>query len=129
MKYFIECPECGVAYVIERESVPVTCSKCGYASPKITLENTKARQRAREAMLRMDEMKPQLLEARRAYMELMAKYEAECQIVRAYARRGIVTPEEKDRYMIGKSESLKRTTLTECMKEHWRREKKRNEPS
>lgn len=72
----------------------------------------------------MDEMKPQILEARKAYMELMARYEVECQIVRAYARRGVVTPEEKDRYMIRKSESLKRTTLTKCMEEYWRREEK-----
>ena len=124
MKYFIECSSCGGASVIEQNRVPVVCTLCGASAPKITLENTKARQRAREAMLRMDEMKPRILEARKAYMELMARYEVECQIVRAYARRGIVTPEEKDRYMISKSESLKRTTLTKCMEEYWRREEK-----
>lgn len=124
MKYFIECPACGKASVIEQDSVPAACGLCGASAPKITLENTKARRRAREAMTRLDEMKPQILEARKAYMELMARYEAECQIVRAYARRGVVTPEEKDRYMIRKSESLKRTTLTKCMEEYWRREEK-----
>ena len=124
MKYFIECSDCGKCYEIEQNSVPRCCSSCGSSSAKVTLENTKARRRAKEAMDKMDELKPRILAARKAYMDLMMEYEVECQIVRAYARRGIVTPEEKDKYMIRNSEALKRVTLTKCMEEYWSREEK-----
>ena len=116
MRYFIECPACGKASVIEQDRVPTTCGLCGSTAPKITLENTKARRRAREAMVKLDELKPRVMAARQAYMDLLMEYEVECQIIRAYSRRGIVTPEEKDRYMFRKSESLSRMTLAENMK-------------
>lgn len=119
MKYFVECPNCGGCYETEGDRVPSSCDKCGHDTPKVTLHNTKTRLRALAAMRKMDELKPRILEARKAYMELMAEYELECQIIRGYSRRGIVTPEEKDRYMIRKSEALRRVTLEECMKEYW----------
>lgn len=125
MKYFIECSGCGAAYEVKGDSVPRICDKCGMESPRVTLENTKTRLRAIAAMQKMDGLKPRLLEARKAYMELMAEYELECQIIRGYSRRGIVTPEEKDRYMIRKCESLRRATLENSMKAHWKTSKKR----
>lgn len=121
MKYFIECSGCGRAYEVTGDSVPKVCAKCGMESPRVTLENTKTRLRAITAMQKMDALKPRLLEARKAYMDLMAEYELECQIIRGYSRRGIVTPEEKDRYMIRKCESLRRETLEEHLHEHWRK--------
>lgn len=121
MKYFVECPDCGRCYEQVQNSVPCTCMNCGSGSVKVTLENTKTRRRAIAAMQKMDELKPRIYEARKAYMDLVAEYEIECNIIRKYSSRGIVTPEEKDRYMFRKNESLKRETLTNHLKDHWRK--------
>lgn len=129
MKYFVECPHCGRCYETDGDRVPDSCVTCDSSPIKVTLKNTKTRLRAMEAMRKLDDLKPKILAARQAYMDLMAEYEVECQIIRAYSRRGIVTPEEKDRYMIRKSESLKRVTLTQRMGDYWKeRKESNNEP-
>jgi hypothetical protein len=81
------------------------------------MEKSKVRIRAEEAMRKMDALRPCLAIARKAYIDLMCEYERECQIVRSYARRGIVSPEEKERYMIRNVPELAKVSLTEAMKE------------
>lgn len=118
MKYTIDCPKCGQKYEVEMDFVPGFCMKCGSGEAVVELVKTKSRLRAEEAMLKLDDLKPQLTKAREAYMELMMVYEQENQIVRAYARRGIVTEEEKQRYAITGSYDIAKTSVQTMLKEY-----------
>lgn len=118
MKYSIDCPKCGQKYEVEMDFIPSFCMKCGFDMPSVVLRKTKARVRAEEAMCRMDYLKPCLTEAREKYMDLMMLYEAENQIIRQYARRGVVTEEEKQKYAITGDYDIAKTSVQTLLKEY-----------
>ena len=60
----------------------------------------RARLRAEEAMRRMDVLRPQIEFYREELQRLRVLYEQESQLIRGYARRGIVTEEERDSYRL-----------------------------
>ena len=124
MKYIINCPHCGEKYEVELDFAPGFCVKCGFDMPKVEVAKTKPRLRAEEAMRKMDELIPRLAEARRVYMELQADFEIENQIVRSYARRGIVTEEERQKYAIWGNKNIQKTSVEEILKE---RRKQKND--
>ena len=78
----------------------------------------KTKQRVKLAKSRMDALKPQIEAARDKYMELMVLYEDECQLLRSYARRGVISQEEVVPYLFRKNKDNHRTSLNTLLKEY-----------
>lgn len=78
----------------------------------------KTKQRVALAKSRMDELKPKIEAARNKYMELMVLYEDECQLLRSYARRGVISQEEVDPYLFRKNKDNHRKSLNTLLKEY-----------
>ena len=78
----------------------------------------KAKQRVSLAKSRMDALRPQIEAARDKYMELMVLYEDECQLLRSYARRGVISQEEVDPYLFRKNKDNHRKSLNVLLKEY-----------
>ena len=115
MKYIVKCNSCG-EYELKTSIKPCCCVKCGESAEVKEFVSAKARQRAEKAMSALDELRPLVEKARDDYMSLMVLYENECQLIRKYAQRGIVTPEEKAKYLI--SSGQKKKDLNTLLKEY-----------
>lgn len=118
MKYVIKCPACG-DYQVSLDFKPACCPKCGDKAAGVNrFVSEKTKQRVELAKSRMDELKPQITAAHDKYMELMVLYEDECQLLRCYAKRGLIAQEEVDPYLFRKNKDNHKKSLNTLLKEY-----------
>ena len=63
----------------------------------------------------LTELRPRLLEAKELWVALTAEYEDGLQLLRVYKKRGVVTAEELEPYLVAK-ENIK--NINEALKEY-----------
>ena len=122
MKYMVNCTGCGSSYEVDMSFRPGFCVKCGCGDERVAVApvKNKARLRAEDAMMHLDEIGPKMEAAREAYLALMVEYEDELQLLRQYKKREIVSEEEVNEYAV---RGYKRISLNDALKEY--RAKKR----
>ena len=115
MKYTVSCAGCGCWYEVDLAFAPKFCAECGSGEIDVWPVKTKARVHAEEVMVALTELRPRLLEAKEAWIALTAEYEDGLQLLRVYKKRGIVTAEELEPYLVAK-ENVK--NINEALKEY-----------
>ena len=115
MKYKVSCPNCGTEYVVKMDFEPGFCIKCGSDLVNGSPVKTKSRERAEQAMLKLDSLVPAINEARRNLIGFLVEYEDELQVLRQYKRRGIVSEEETEKYSL---KQFYKPNMTELLKKY-----------
>lgn len=123
MKYHVKCPGCGNEGDLELDFEPRCCLRCG-CSVEVMEVKKRPRIRAEEIMHELDDLIPRLKDAYDAYMAVSVEWYDRRDRLQYYAKRGIVTPEEVERYTrrVGMDKSEK--SYNQRLKEH-REDRKR----